>query len=651
MIHFKRILLLCLFCLFPLVSFQCFNGSTSSDGSDPESGAMEQLSDSRSIIDDKEAVQKSSIGTISLCKKWIWAATHQQANLSKPQYQQDFYKEWYFATPGYWKAHYWYSWTQYVWIGNWWNGHWEARNHDVYWYEWIAPTNWTYRLKPYPWKTLTGYEMSPVYGWEYKGLTSADINDPVQEWKSRDSDNPVLSLAFNSGNKIKWYWGGCTTLIGVLEDGPIKEILLVDGYVSKEAFGISDFTLSPLGIGRVKQYSKFISSLLAKGFTIKGLLVSHAHADHVGDVPFLIYFLKEMNPGMKAFPIITDYFTYKDANKPIISEDIISLFHPGFKDEFKQFNELVTNVIVYNWSVIHPASLISDLITANENFFAIRRDNHPISSYGKPYSQTYSVYDMATRNYNKALVDSDHLQLGNFSIAIRLMDHANVPGVDERYRVNCFQVWNKDIGDRGKVLILDSTDNASFVPKGVIINTDHIFLTWAPYFFTGLLDSLMGYNREKTAITVRDHVRFYSGTSDIHFVVPMHVDDIMAVTYGTTPICDVNTFYTFSGYLKPTGFTTPIVLPSYKAISYFLPSHQFSMPNIMMSTREYLKGPYMSTYSEILPLDKTLITTPHVDVLRWSGYKEFYYYAPQISEPEKPKIAFAIFGNRAGLEY
>ncbi len=83
-----------------------------------------------------------------------------------------------------------------------------------------------------------------------------------------------------------------------------------------------------------------------------------------------------------------------------------------------------------------------------------------------------------------------------------------------------------DYPEGSRALLLATTDPASFVPG--TIWTDHLFLTWTPEFFQSFDDYLLGYNKIRTANTVMNHVRFYEDYDILHYILPMHVDDIMA---------------------------------------------------------------------------------------------------------------------------
>jgi hypothetical protein len=419
---------------------------------------------------------------------------------------------------------------------------------------------------------------------------------------------------------VRWYWGGCTTFLGVLEDGATKELLLLDGYVSKDASGLVDFTVSTAGIARVVRYADFIKGFLDQGFKIRGLVTTHSHADHVGDIPLLLYYLKQ-SARFEAFPIVTDYSTKQDACKP---NNLGSFFNAAEQAKILSFKELVTDILVYKTGPMLPAaSVVTDCLGTALSKAERTAKEGEISIHKKGFSREYSLYNVATGSYTAA----NTLTFGRFGITAFLMDHAGIPTVSEDYRVNAYQVWDTASPGEGKVLVMDTTDQDAFVTS--TIETDHLFLTWTPELFQSWDDALLGNNRARTATTVRNQVRFSTGTTN--YVVPMHVDDIMATSYTTEDIA--NAALKTRGTYDKDGTT----------MTRYEPVYYYSVPSFMMSPATHAtRLPENSEYSQGS-------SSAHVDFLvpgtaLWSTSPATYSTTKQ----KDATLAFALFKWRMG---
>ncbi|HEY3451614.1 MAG TPA: hypothetical protein VGK67_34970 [Myxococcales bacterium] len=448
------------------------------------------------------------------------------------------------------------------------------------------------------------------------------LQPPAQAWRADvyDPSNPVLASAFVSGERIRWYWGGCTTFVAVLEDGATKELLLYDGYVSKDASGLVDFSVSEAGVARVRRYAEFIQDFLARDFKIRGLITSHSHADHVGDIPLLMYFLKQ-SPKFEAFPVIADYSTKINACKP---NNLDKFFDAAELAKIASFSDLVTDLVVYQAGGALPdASVVTDCLGTSLGSAERKAKEAQISPHGKAFSRKYGIYNLATGAYTS----TDSLTLGHFGVTAFLMDHAGIPTVPADYRVDAYQVWDTAFPDEDRVLALDTTDQDSFLTD--FIETDHLFLTWVPEFFQAYDDYLLAFNRTRTATTVMNSIRFSTGGT--RFIVPMHTDDIMALSYTTEDIA--------SAALRSTGgsYRGTTWIGRYEAVyNYSLPT--FMMSEARLATRLPENSEYLQSWS-----------TPHVDYLipasaPWASSPVTYATTKQ----GDVALAFALFGWRLG---
>ena len=95
------------------------------------------------------------------------------------------------------------------------------------------------------------------YTEEVESKLSKAIHDagvPEQNWLSTSGASPRLYKSFRSSENIRWYWAGCMTLLGV--NSSTKELLLVDGYISKAADGLNSFIMLPHHVKRIERYAK-----------------------------------------------------------------------------------------------------------------------------------------------------------------------------------------------------------------------------------------------------------------------------------------------------------------------------------------------------------------------------------------------------------
>ena len=454
---------------------------------------------------------------------------------------------------------------------------------------------------------------------------------PSQVWYSQNGSTPLLNSYFKSSTNIKWYWAGCTTMIGI--NTSTKEILLLDGYVSKSASGLTNFDMFDLGKEKVERYTNFLAGILnnGQGYKIKGLLVTHGHADHMGDIPLIMYLLKKKVPTMASFPIITDYYTYTH----YCSVTNLWFVYPNEHQYIKTFKELVTDLIVYRpaGGAFIPVSTVNTVLATNGSNSTLVAQ---VSPFGDRFSSQYQIFNIASRNYTSTNI----ISLGSFRATAYLMDHAYVPFVDGSYRVNAFKVWGQNYPDNVKVMFMDSTDQPSFITQ--TIYTDHLFLTWAPTAMWTLVDSAMGHNREYTALAVKSRIRFENAGT--HYIIPMHVDDINLGTYDRTVVCS-SALWSKAGYWKLIGFL------KWAWVAYYEPSHPYSMSSVFLSDAQFKTRSYPA-YGVFKRFWNP--NPPRVDLIKltasgqaYNASPTYYYYGPQGSSY---LIRFALINKRVGLE-
>jgi hypothetical protein len=483
-------------------------------------------------------------------------------------------------------------------------------------------------------ETASDETLSGAQGIGMGSAMAAGAQDQV--WDSQNANTPLLHSYFQASPNIRWYWAGCTTMIGI--NSAAREILLLDGYVSKSAIGLSDFDMYWLGKDKIERYFRFLSGYLDQGYQIKGLLVTHGHADHMGDIPILMHLLKKNYPALANFPIITDFHTYRSYCSVIN----LAVVYPLDFWKIKWFRDLVTDLIVYNPGngAAVPVSTVRTVVDTNEFFAPLSIPGlvAQVSTHGDSYSSRYQIYNIASRSYTSTNI----IPLGGFQATAFLMDHAYLPaGNDDSLRVNAFQVWGRDNPDNKKVMFMDSTNIHNFITE--CIYTDHLFLTWAPSASWTMTDTSLGHNREYTALAVKSSIRFL--TPGLHYIIPMHVDDIALGTFDRTVVCSSSLWTKSSGWVW-TGFPKGYWAKNYE------PSHPYSMPSVFLSDAEFR--------SRSFPANSRFkrswnINPPRVDLIGhitarqpYNQSPSYYWYRPQGGAYQ---IRFAIINNRVGLEF
>lgn len=116
------------------------------------------------------------------------------------------------------------------------------------------------------------------------------VSHPVDRFTSQQS-NGAPAGGFKADSYVRWLWGGCTTFL-VINDSA-KDMLLIDAYVDKSTFGNKHYyPVGLLGRTRVIRYVNQIRSLLKDGYKISGVIMTHGHGDHAGDLPYILSGLK-----------------------------------------------------------------------------------------------------------------------------------------------------------------------------------------------------------------------------------------------------------------------------------------------------------------------------------------------------------------------
>lgn len=119
---------------------------------------------------------------------------------------------------------------------------------------------------------------------------SAPILPTVDRFTSQQSDGN-LANGFKADASVRWLWGGCTSFL-VIND-QTKDLLLIDAYVDKSTLGNNHFyPVGLLGRKRVARYVNQIRGLVAQGYTISGILMTHGHGDHAGDLRYILSGIK-----------------------------------------------------------------------------------------------------------------------------------------------------------------------------------------------------------------------------------------------------------------------------------------------------------------------------------------------------------------------
>jgi hypothetical protein len=102
---------------------------------------------------------------------------------------------------------------------------------------------------------------------------------------------------FKADQYQNWYWAGCASWL--LVDDVDKTVLLFDAYVSKATAGgdlfgsYTSFAADDVEARkRVARYVNLLRWLVLRGYSISGILTSHEHADHVGDLKYILQGLR-----------------------------------------------------------------------------------------------------------------------------------------------------------------------------------------------------------------------------------------------------------------------------------------------------------------------------------------------------------------------
>lgn len=134
-------------------------------------------------------------------------------------------------------------------------------------------------------KGITETPGKPLSYCHYKVSCSMNAFVGIQSYTSNDFAN--TNTWFKADASVSWYWGGATTWMVV--NDLTKEILLVDGYVSKSTLGASKNIYAGTDeLKRVVRFVNIIRQFIAKGYSVEGALITHRHGDHMGDLPYIL---------------------------------------------------------------------------------------------------------------------------------------------------------------------------------------------------------------------------------------------------------------------------------------------------------------------------------------------------------------------------
>ena len=117
-----------------------------------------------------------------------------------------------------------------------------------------------------------------------------------KKFESNDFDD--TDTWFRADPYLRWYW--CGTTCYVVANIEERELLIIDAYVSKATIGGNrDFGSAKPARRRILRWLNLLRGFIADGFKVVGILTSHDHGDHIGDLPYLL-------GGLRAKPT-TDY--------------------------------------------------------------------------------------------------------------------------------------------------------------------------------------------------------------------------------------------------------------------------------------------------------------------------------------------------------
>lgn len=311
------------------------------------------------------------------------------------------------------------------------------------------------------------------------------IDDPYYNVRTYNSRNfKHLNTWFKADNYQRWYWCGCACWVVV---NPIdKEIVLFDGYVSKATVGGYRGGY-PYGKSERTRVAKFVNLLryfISQNYRIVGILASHEHGDHVGDIPYIL-------GGIRA-----------DSDRDFMKTDI-ALTGRAYKEKI---------TVVYSQE------------TENEARYGDSRydKNH----YYKPgASDIYSPeFNGSSSIKNKNFAAGRAFNIGNFTVQPYIWDHGSLAdgasGARGDRRTLAYRIWRRNGTNRAIVFFTSGfCEDKKFVDKiNRTIPCHHIIFAWNEDEYNGesaqkislLGDSPVGYNYIFT-----NHTDNNSNTGDI----------------------------------------------------------------------------------------------------------------------------------------
>jgi hypothetical protein len=158
---------------------------------------------------------------------------------------------------------------------------------------------------------------------------------------------------YANGDYQKIHWLGVAGFIIINE--PDKEILLVDPWPSYRC----DINVATAGIERL---TRWLQAHHAKGYTLSGIVVTHEHFDHFGDVPiiFIELFAKGI-PAQELPPIYCDQGTFD-----VLKSKFGSVYHAYFNPHRAPVPDVVCFEGKHHEIALNGTSLYYDDVTQQE---------------------------------------------------------------------------------------------------------------------------------------------------------------------------------------------------------------------------------------------------------------------------------------------
>ena len=276
------------------------------------------------------------------------------------------------------------------------------------------------------------------------------IDDPYYKVKTYKSTNfSNLNTWFKADDYQRWYWAGCACWVVV--NPRDKEILLLDGYVSKATLGANNnYNYDRTERKRVAKFVNLLRSFVSKNYRVVGILGSHRHADHVGDIPYIL-------GGLKA-------------------DNIRNFMNSGIALTGRAYKEQVK--VVYNRETFK-----------NRDYGDPKYDDN----YYKPRESDvyFPQFNGSDKTDGKNFATGKRFTLGHFGIEPYIWDHGNIPdgGVGARgpLRTLAYRIWRQGGTNRAIVFF-----TSGFCEDRRFANTinrtfdcHHVIFAWSGHEHTG----------------------------------------------------------------------------------------------------------------------------------------------------------------------